>query len=511
MDRLLEAQAQALHAGLLATAARPAVHMHQRQALVRELALCQAARTLAGYQRASGSAFELGRAVQLDRVAGRLRLACAMGDLHGAQAALTAGRRALEGTGPGDWLAALTGAEPAGGNATGPLMRCLLNLVLAEGGAPPLADARAEALAAWRALCTVDPGLARAAWAAPQRLLALQLRLPWRGAAARAVHAWLHALPEPAAAPARVLPDAEAELAALGRRWRLAWHTPTTPATDAGPEWTAACSAAEQAIAPWRALAAAAAPAVARVAARMVALCAGADCAPEVQRRLTASGLPAALAAAPLLAQADAMAARQARWPQPLLAAHAAGVRQVLAHAHTASEVELVAAHAQACLDVEADALRLFWAAALAPARAALRRALGAAGADADLRRATRLARSLFGLGPRALFELPDVASMWQHSLLPALSAQDLDSWQGEAGGELLPLLRAWQAANPGADGRRLFDPPAAAASRRQPRRLQLWCRPLPLAAWNAALGGPLRPPIPGWTGEGPGHIPVIR
>jgi hypothetical protein len=496
MDRLLEAQAQALLAALDATAARPALHAHQRLALAREVALCRAASGIGDYQRASGGAFELRRAVELDRMAARLRLACTMGDLHGAETALTAGRRMLDAGSPAEWLAAVTAAPAPGSEAPGLLARCLLNLLLAHGGAPPLADAEGQARAAWQALCAAGPALAWAAWHAPQDLRALQLRLPWRGAAARAVANWLHALPAPAPAPVPVLPDAEAEIAVLARRWQQAW---CQPAPDAGPPWTAAAWSAEQATAPWRALAAGAAPEVARVAARMLEVCAGADCAPEVERRLIDSRLPAALAAAPLLAQADAMAARQTAWPQPLLAAHAAGLQLALVQAHTAGEVELLATHAQACLDVEADALRLFWAAALAPVRTALRCALGAPGAASDLRRGVSLGRHLFGLGPRALLALPAAAALWHDNLLPALAAPDLGSWQGEAGAELLPLLRAWQASSPGAAPSSLLDALHVTEPAARPRRLQLWNRPLPLADWNGALGGPLRPPVPGW------------
>ncbi len=502
MDRPLEAQALALHARRQVCAARPALHAHQLLALEREIALCTAAATLHGYQRASGGAFELTRAAWLDRVAGRLRLACALGDAPGAQAALAACQRALASTGPGDWVAALTPAPTPGAEGMGLLVRCLHNLTLAQGGAPPMADAEGEARAAWRELCAADPALAWAAWQSPQALRGLALRLPWRGAAARAVRGWLHglAMPEPAVAPA--LPDAEVELAAWRPRWQQTWRTDPP---DAGPPW--ADFSAEQATAPWRALAAGAEPTVARIAAQMLALAAGADCAPEVERRLVLSPLPAALAAAPLLAQAQALEARQAAWPQPLLAGHAAALRGGLAQAHTPVEVEQVAAHADACLAVEADAQRLFWAAAAAPVHAALRCALGAPGAAADLRRAVRLSHRLFGMGPRALHALPAQAALWHDNLLPALDAQDQGAWQGECGADLLPLLRAWRALAPAAavslsrllDQTALAEPQARPAA--PPRRLQLWDTPVLLADWPAALGGALRPAIPGWHG----------
>ena len=202
-------------------------------------------------------------------------------------------------------------------------------------------------------------------------------------------------------------------------------------------------------LAPYRQLAEArSTPRAMREAAHRALAC-GAD-APDVialQCRLIEARIPAILAAAARLPELDAIDARQALWPEPLLARHARSLRAALAAAHTVTEVELVSLHAEACLAIEADWNRLLMTSLLAPLQAAAMVAVFGAQAEVGLQRAASVSHELLGLGPRALLRSPALAEFLSQRLLPAVDeAGEHGSWNGEAGRELLAPLRGWMA-----------------------------------------------------------------
>ena len=493
MNAVLEAQRLALAATQQACARQPGVHAHQLLALQREQALCASAATFGDYQRAVGGGFELARAAWLDRVAGRFRVALSVDDHDAARAALLEYRGALAAPGLAGWTEALKAAALAAApwharsaQAGSSLTRTVLNLLLHHSCTPPMADHWGDAVGAWRTLCSADPAAARAlcfgaAWPA-----GLAPRLPWReGAARRWLQRLLASLPAP---PPAGLDEAQAgepddgsadadlatELAALAEGWARALHgdasVPPLAAPVPDPAGCPALVSAEQALAPWRSLAEPAhgaepaALALADVARRLLALAAGAANGPEVQRCAIESGLLTELAVAPLRVRLAAVEQRQAAWPQPLLAAHARALRASLAQAGTATEAELRATHAEACLDVEADWQSLYFAAQGAPLVAALNFAIDPAEADRGLRGASAISRHLLGQAPAATLQGALVPALLQahgqpqgqpHGQAhghdepadppPARDSDDV-AWRGEAGHGLLPLLRAWDA-----------------------------------------------------------------
>jgi hypothetical protein len=476
MKAVLEAQRLMLLATHKACARQPDVHAHQLLVLEREIERCAMAATLQDYQRATGGGFEWARAAWLDRVAGRFRVALAVADHDAARAALAEYRGALAAPGWPDWTAALQAAARAAAPWSGrsaqtgsSLTRSVLNLLLHHSCTPPLADHWGDAVGAWRALCAVDPAAASAlrgtgAW--PARVAS---RLPWRDGPARA---WLRRLladlpapppNEPGAAQGvepddlQVHADLVAQQAGQFDTWRRSLRDAPTgvalPAPAADAAWCPAAFSAEQALAPWRTLAdpasAAVPDALAGVARRLLAVAAGAANGPEVQRCAIESGLLTELAAAPLLDRLAAIETRQARWPQPLLAAHARALRAALAQAGTSTEVEWVSTHAEACLAIEADWQLLFLAAQSAPLVAALNAAISPADAERGLRGASAISRHLLGQAPAATLRSPPVQAHLQALAQidrpgQAPDMEDALVWRGEAGNGLLPLLRAW-------------------------------------------------------------------
>ena len=483
MNAVLEAQRLVLGAMQQVCARQPGVHAHQLCALEREQAWCAAAATLPDYQRASGGGFELARAAWLDRVAGRLRVAQAVDDRFAARAALAEYRGALAAHSLPGWTEALVAAAHAaapwrerGAKAGSSLTRTVLNLLLHHSCTPPLADHWGDAVGAWHALCAADPAAARALRHGPTWPARVAPRLPWRGGAGRAwLQRMLAALPLPPAPGLEAQHDGElegeegeegegadaaisAQFSDLSAGWRRslpdAAASPQAGLTVGPPDWSAMATSADQALAPWRSMAEPAPGAVpatlamAVIARRLLALAAGAASGPEVQLRAVESGLLTELAAAPLRCRLDAIEQRQAEWPQPLLAAHARALRAALPQAGTATEVELLSAHADACLDVEADWQSLFFAAQMGPLRAALNFGISPAEATRGLRGASAISRNLLGLAPAATLQGALVQALLQNHMLDGASCAGSDAvaWGGEAGHELLPLLRAWQA-----------------------------------------------------------------
>jgi hypothetical protein len=549
MDALLEAQLLALGAMQRACARRPGLHAHQLHALERERAICAAAPTVRDYQRAAGGGFELVRAAWLDRVAGSLRASLAVGDRHAACAALAQYRGALAAQDLSGWTAALTAAAHAAApwrersaRAGSNLTRTVMNLLLHHSCTPPLADHWGDAVSAWRLLCEADPFAARelrfaAAW--PARV---EPRLPWRDGPARA---WLQRLLAPLPAPlaadfdhdddgASADENAEAGLAAqlshLSRGWQLslrheaASRQPTAAADDA--PWVAAMKSTDQALAPWRQMAepatgaAPAALAIAGVAQRLLVLAAGAGSGPAVHRCAIESGLLTELAAAPLHVRLAEIEHRQLEWPQALLAAHARGLRATLPQAGTATEVELLWTHAHACFDIEADWQSLFFAAQLAPLRAALNFAISAAEAGRGLLGATAISRGLLGQAPAAALQGRLVQAVVHDHLAEGAPdpGNDAVAWLGEDGHGLRPLVRAWQAvaATRGEKvprdrigllaalqqlGGRCLDGTSAV----DPVRVQLWGVSSDARQATQLLAAPSRPALPLWQGTGDG------
>ena len=552
MNAVLQAQRLALGAMQQACARQPGVHAHQLCALEREQALCAAAATLSDYQRAAGGGFELVRAAWLDRVAGRVRVALAVGDRFAARAALLEYRGALAAPDLSGWTDALTAAAQAAApwreraaQAGSSLTRTVLNVLLHHSSTPQLADHWGDAVGAWHTLCAADPAAARAlrhgaAW--PARVAP---RLPWRDGAARVwLQRLLAALPAPPAVRAGDAPEDDvskddapedenadaavaAQMALLSAAWRSSLlHAGHAAPTVEAPDWATMAASADQALAPWRSMADAApsaspaARAMAGVAQRLLALAAGAGSGPEVQLRAVESGLMTELAAAPLYARLDEIEQRQADWPQPLLAAHARALRTVLPQAGTPTEVELLWAHADACLDVEADWQSLFLAAQLAPLRATFNFAISPAEASRGLRGASAISSRLLGQVAAATLQGTLVQAFAQDHLVDGTTQPtgDAVATRGEVGHELLPLLRVWMAvaASRGetvprdrigltAALQRLSGQCLDATTVAAPVVVQLWNVRVDAAHAAQLLATPGRPPVPLWQGQGEG------
>ena len=155
---------------------------------------------------------------------------------------------------------------------------------------------------------------------------------------------------------------------------------------------------------------------------------------------------------------------------------HARSLRAALAKAQTVTEVELVCAHADACLAVEADWNRLLMTSLLAPLQAAAMVAVFGAEAEVGLRRAASVSHALLGLGPRALLRSPALSHFLSQRLLPAVDeAGEHGSWNGEAGRELLAPLRGWMAMRSAAGEHVDRSAPAGAGLHRPARPLR--CR----------------------------------
>ena len=549
MYAVLEAQRLALGAMQQACARQPGVHAHQLCALDRDQALCAGAATLSDYQRVAGGGFELARSAWLDRVAGRLRVALAVDDRFAARAALAEYRGALAAHDLSGWTEALLSAAHAaapwrerGVQAGSGLTRTVLNMLLHHSCTPPLADHWGDAVGAWRALCAADPAGARALRVGAVWPARMALRLPWRDGAARAwLQRMLAALPAPSSPGPEGEHDGEpggevgesadavlaAQLSELSAAWRRSLQGAAVPKAvpPAGDlAWGSLAASADQALAPWRSMAEpapGAAPvtlAMASVAQRLLALAAGASSGPDVQRRAVESGLMTELAAAPLRCRLDEIEQRQADWPQPLLAAHARALRAALPQAGTDTEVELLSAHADACLDVEADWQSLFFAAQLGPLRAALNFAISPAEAGRGLRGASAISRSLLGQAPAATLQ-GGLVQAFVHDHLAGDAEHpggDAVAWRGEVGHALLPLLRAWRAVAASRGETVPHDRvglPAAlqqlaggcldATTAAAPVVVQLWGVRADATQAAQLLATPGRPPVPLWQVKG--------
>ena len=261
----------------------------------------------------------------------------------------------------------------------------------------------------------------------------------------------------------------------------------------------------DEALAPYRALARSVtgddpvSRATRQAAEALVAAGAGAPTGPDATARLVASGLLAGLAAAPLRARAEAALARRALWPDPLLEHHWRAVLGALDAAATPTEVDLVSAHAEACLAVEADWNALALGSLLAPLRAAC--AEGGGG----LERAAEQTGALYGLSPRQIVSLPRVADFGREILFP-LATRDpgaVGAFEGEAGWEVVTAVRnrleetgAHPAGHDDLLAMLLDGPPEPAPAEAAP--VALWGEPIELGHLADALARPARPAIPG-------------
>lgn len=501
--RCLAAMAEACGTGVLA-------HANQLAALERERALA-AGRDLGEYLAASGDLFELARAASLDRAANQARVAAAVRDPWGARAAAAEHAAALAATGHGDWAACLgagsaeaDGLRRRGAGGRAAFVRVLLGLLSVRATADPevRADQRMHAASALALLREADPAFDGSRLAARYRL-----RVPWTGAGLAAVGEWVAEL---AGTGAGADPDrADAEigraLAAIAdgeARWRagLAGRV----AAAGGGSAAVLDLSVEGAIAPYRALAESAtgddpvAAATRRAALAAVEAGGAAPAGPDAVARLVAGGLLADLAAAPLRGRAELALERRSVWPDPLVEHHWHALLSALGEAATPTAVELVAAHAEACLAVEGDWNALLLGSLLLPLRGA------ALEGRAGLRQAAEASATLLGLGPRDLAALPRVDGFVREILHPH-SARDpgaLGAFEGEAGFDTVVAVRArleGSGAAPPDAGALLAllldgapEPPAAG------RPLALWDEAVPPGDLTRALARPARPPIPG-------------
>jgi hypothetical protein len=245
---------------------------------------------------------------------------------------------------------------------------------------------------------------------------------------------------------------------------------------------------------------------------------AGAASGPDVQRRAVESGLLTELAAAPLRLRLDEIERRQSAWPQPLLAAHARALRAALSQAGTATEVELLSTHADACLDIEADWQTLFFAAQLAPLRAALNFAISPDEAGRGLRGASAIGRGLLGQAAAATLQGDLVQAVVRDHLADGAPdpGSDAVALRGEDGHGLLPLVRAWRAV---AAARGVTVPRDRAGLQATLQRLAGLCldgttaaAPVVVQLWGVRcdarqasqlLAAPARPALPRWQGQG--------
>jgi hypothetical protein len=338
-----------------------------------------------------------------------------------------------------------------------------------------------------------------------------RLRIPWDDAALPVLADWLDALERPCTTqPAQIGgDDALEQLARLQSEWRSSLGRHACAAIESEPVGM------ETYLAGYRALAQSDAIAVRGAAQRLLEAARGAVSPTAALARLVRGGHLADIAAASWRECADAAAARQSIWPDPLVARHWQNLSTHLAQARTPTEVDLVAAHAEACFSVEADWNRLWMAAALAPFRAALMYRLIGADAHAGIEQAASLVGQLLGRGPRAILALPYVAQFLRANLsrMADASAPSPGAWLGEAGFDLINPMRAW-AALAAAGGEPLSLVPEHIVGEvmqllertqmREPtldasRWIPLWGRRAAPERCEELLRSPARPPIPGF------------
>jgi hypothetical protein len=526
MDRALEGHHRYLIVSREVCARRPLVHAHQLAALEREIALTESADGVMRYRVASGDAFELARAAWLDRLANHARVGALVGDRWRARAAALEYAHALEASGHDDWPGMLhAGAAHAaplivsGGETAAMFTRLVLNVLRhREEQRPALQEQfRAGALDAYRGLRSADPAFA---WSRVPDRPHYGLRTPWTGSGLQAIGVWMEELGGDAAARHTDTPeDAEgdsevlAAMAASGARWRsqLPQRRPGPLLPDVAHDDVAA---------PYRALAEAtpgdgrAAEATRRAARALLAASADAPSPQHALARLVGDGLLAELAAAPLRAHAEESLERQVVWPDPLVEGHHRSVLGALRDVRTATEVDLVAAHASACFAVEADWNVLYLSSLFGPLRAAC--TLGADDSVAvrtNLHRAADVTYRLLGLTPWSLLTAPRVAHFIGRVLAPLAVRETLSvgAFHGEGGFDFLGEARVWVAVARAGGRLKEFDARIAAERmaalceraglvRRipSPRSVTLWGAPVAPEDPRREPGWPRRPPIPG-------------
>jgi hypothetical protein len=459
------------------------VHRHQLSVLEREISLAADAADSSAYLAASGELFELTRAPTLDRLRNLACIAVAVGDPSRAEAAAAAYSRSLDATGHADWPSvAAHGATAAaallagGANARGAytvLLHALIRIHSTSDDAE-LADAREQAGTLRAVLLEADPAFT------PNRP-AYANRTPWAGRGRGLLQGWLN---EPGRdrepqEPADVL----ARIEAGSGRWRAGLsRAPAGGSSSADPG---------DVVAPYRA--ALDVPELRDAAEALIAAAATAPTPQHALARFVGDGLLTAFAAAPLRARAADGLARQEVWADPLVEHHWRALLAALDQAVTPTEVELLASHADACLEVEADWNSLLLGSLFLPVRASCR----VDARPADLELAADLAYRLHGLSARELLELPRVARFVDR--LPTILSRDSlgDAFKGEAGFDVVVEARRWLEAT--------GSPPHPRATLRnlplravEPQPVALWGETFELADLDAVLVAPPRPPIPG-------------
>jgi hypothetical protein len=457
MDGLLDAQRRCLAALQASCAADPGAHANQLAALEREAALAAGAAGIEDFLSASGNLFELARAGSLDRAVNAARSAVAVGDRWRARAAAIEHRTALGATAAG-WGAALTAAgteaaaaRSAGEDARSAYTGLLLLLIELHGPAHAVMgeDLAAEAALALEGLIAVDPGFSLEA---PE----YRARTPWRATGVLA--GWFAALGAPAG-PAPEPEDPLPEIENAAARWRDALAAAGPVGAEAAPP-----GSAEEVAAPYAALAEMLPVGdPTRAAAEAAAAAARTEpSGPAALARLVEEGRLVELSAAPLRARARDALARQAFWPDPIVARHWQTLLARLEDVASPTALDAFAGHADACFAAEAGWNRAFLASLFAPLRSALSG------------RATDVAERLLGVADvRSLERTRDFVENVVLVLAP-LEDGALGSYEGEGGADLLRDARWWLAEHPGGSLReRLTAPPGDAAA-----ALVMWGEP---------------------------------
>lgn len=508
MDLALDDQRRYLAALVAAAAPEPALHRCQLAALAREQALAAVAPDSATYRRTSGDLFETARAAWLDRLVAHARVAIDRDDPWTATAALIELEAALAARDHGDWterlMAGSTAAQPwhaRAATAKAALANLVAGATLAAWDLRPGRQAEAAALitASVAALGELEPvaaGTIGTLMRAPRH----RAVLPWTDAGLDALAALL--APHLPATPGPSL--AVEPVAAIGARIeaRVAGYLAALPGAAPAPAASHEPTVAEV-IAPYRGLLALPgdAPALAALRAaaeRMVAAAAGARSPQALLAIWTEGGLLVGLSAAPVIAEAEAVLARQALWPDPLRAAGARALIADVSAARTGTEVDAASMHHGACALVEATWARGLADVALAPMLAACVAGWEPA-ARPGIDAAWRLAGAVAGIGGE-LGALPltaqVIAAVVQHR-----EASDLGAFLGETGHAIVAEARAWFAVA-GVDVRGSAVVAAQLAAAWGPRppgpgaAVRLWDQVLGLAALGPTL--PARPPLPG-------------
>lgn len=444
-----------------------------------------------GFRRASGDGFELTRATWLDRLVNEARAAALVGEPLAVEAAALEYGALLEARGHAGWAqrateaSALAAPVRARAAAAGPQLTRLLLALLGVKAARTEADGamgREDATVAYRALLEADPAFGGEDLEATPRYA---LRVPWTGAGRGLVAGWLP--PGKARGGGDSLAAAERSIEAAQARWREGL------AQLPEVEVTAQEVTVEAVVAPYRTLVESVvgddrSAVLVREAARAVAseaLEAGSG--QEAATRLAAGGRLADLAAAPQRARAEEALERQAVWPDPLIAHHWRALLDDLDGARTATEVELVVAHAGACFAIERDWNTLVLETLLGPLRAAF---AGAAGP------AVALSRQLTGIGGARLLALPRVRGYLGAALEPlaARPPEALGAFDGEAGFDVIVAARTHLAEGGDPDLRGVLRERLGAAGETPAQPVVLWGVECALDDLEEALTRPRRP-----------------